>query len=329
MSRSGEFSWIDRYFAPLAGEGSFGLKDDAAQYAPPPGERLVVTQDTIVETIHFFPDDRPGDIARKVIRTNLSDVVAKGGRPDAFLLSLSIPDRWEDHDVADFAQGLAADMAIFSLRLLGGDTTRSPHGLMASVTMFGHIPDDAYVSRMGAAAGDEIYVLGNIGDAVLGLALRTGARTCEDSAPAQELIQRQSVPAVLPLAWQVVRSGASAAMDVSDGLLGDLSKMCAASEVQGKISLEAVPFSAAADQAFDMNDVEIRLEMATGGDDYVVLLSVPQSKSTTLRKAADALGYRCTRIGEICEPSGKSQERVGITFRGMPINPVTLSYEHR
>ena len=317
--RSGEFSWIAKHFAPLAGAGSFGLRDDAALLrADGP---LVVTQDTIVEGVHFFADDAPRDVALKAIGVNASDIVAKGSTPIGFTLGLGVPDRWRDADVADFADGLLeyADSthAITNgypvIVLLGGDTTRSPGGLFVSVTMFGR-PGERYVSREGARPGDTIVVCGTIGDGYLGLLMRRG-----DVAPADGPLERYLRPAPAFQVAPVVASKASAAMDVSDGLVGDLAKLAAASGVRCEIDLGEVPLSVDG-RAYVDGDRDRFPALATGGDDYVVLMTVPAANMKAVRTA---LGTRASTIGHVFEGEG-----IGVSLDGVPLNLGATSYTH-
>ena len=297
--RSGEFDWIARHFAPLAGEGSFGLRDDAATFEAT--GRVVLTQDTIVEGIHFFLDDPPEDVARKAVRVNVSDIVAKGATPRALLLSLGVPDRWMDEDVAAFAAGLGSDLERYGITLLGGDTVRSPERLTVTITMLG---DGAHVTRMGAKPGDVLCVSGPIGDATLGLApSRHGrcARAAAAPARSRSICKR----------CEIVARIAHASMDVSDGLIGDAEKLCAASGVGATIELSRMPVSEEA-AALGLTAADL-VAMATGGDDYVVLCAVPPGATPS--------GFH--DIGRIVEGEG-----VGVTLDGVPVEIGSASYTH-
>lgn len=298
--RSGEFSWIAEHFAPLAGEGSFGLRDDAAllQTDGP----IVLTQDTIVEGIHFLPDDPPGTVAGKALRVNVSDVVAKGARPDAVLLSLGVPERWGNGHVADFAAGLGADLERYRLRLVGGDTTASPDRLFVTVTMTGR-PIRAHVSRLGARPGDAICLLGPVGDGSAGLHEAREGR-------AGDLADRYRLPPVDLGAAELVATHASAAMDVSDGLIGDLEKLCAASGVRGEVALERLPVSPEV-RAWMQRSGRTLIDLATGGDDYVVLMTTAQPPPNA------------AVIGRITQ--GKD---VGVSLDGVPVTIGRASYIH-
>src|SRR5580704_7124159 len=162
--RSAEERLIARYFAPLAiSPGAFGLGDDAAVVTPPPGCDLVLTTDGVIAGVHFFPDDPPGDIGRKVLRMNLSDLAAKGAKPIGFLLSIALPARTEESWIAAFAAGLGEDAKHYDCPLHGGDTDHTPGPLSISLTAFGAVPSGAMVRRSTAKAGDVVVVSGTIG----------------------------------------------------------------------------------------------------------------------------------------------------------------------
>src|SRR5215210_1871972 len=173
--RPTEDELIDRYFAPLAGEGGLGLKDDAALLKPLAGHELVLTVDAVVAGVHFFPDDPPDAIAVKALGVNISDLAAKGAAPAGFLLALALPDDWSETWLAAFADGLGKAAQAFACPLLGGDTVRANGALSLSITAVGQVPAGRIVRRGAAQAGDRICVTGTIGDAALGLALRQGA----------------------------------------------------------------------------------------------------------------------------------------------------------
>ncbi len=174
--RPSEDELIARFFAPMAGEGGLGLKDDAACLRPAPGHDLVLTVDGLTAGIHFLADDRPQSIARKALAVNVSDLAAKAAEPSGFLLTLALPDDWTEAWLAGFAEGLAEAADAFRCPLLGGDTVRANGPLWLSVTALGQVAAGRMVPRGGAQPGDRLCVTGTIGDAALGLALRRGER---------------------------------------------------------------------------------------------------------------------------------------------------------
>ncbi len=246
---SAEDRLIARFFKPLATHpGALGLSDDAAFLTPPPGCDLVLKTDAIVGGVHFFPDDAAHTVASKALRVNLSDLAAKGARPLGFLLSLALPKDAGEQWLEGFAEGLRGDAVLFGCPLFGGDTDRTPGPITISIAMFGSVPEGTMVRRAGAKAGDRVFVSGTIGDAVLGLALRKGNekgwRLTEPQR--QHLVSRYLLPQPRNALAEAVRTHATAAMDISDGLAGDFAKLCRASGVAADIDVGQVPFSDAA-----------------------------------------------------------------------------------
>ncbi|MBN9586792.1 MAG: thiamine-phosphate kinase [Afipia sp. 62-7] len=322
---SGEDDLIARYFRPLATDpGALGLIDDAALLKPS-GDDLVVTADAIVEGVHFLPDDPPETIARKALRVNLSDLAAKGATPAGFVLTLALREANEAW-LAPFARALGEDAAAFDCPLLGGDTVSTPGPLMISITAFGRVPPGAMVRRDSAKAGDRIAVTGTIGDAALGLRLLGNRIAGEglDASSRDFLIQRYRVPQPRNALAHAIRDHASAAMDVSDGLAGDLAKLCAASKVSATVEMASVPFSAPARGLLANGSVDAET-LVSGGDDYEVICTVPENRWEAFVAAARLAGVAVSRIGVI------SAGADGPSFRdadGKPIVLKRLSYSH-
>ncbi|ALA18737.1 MULTISPECIES: thiamine-phosphate kinase [unclassified Chelatococcus] len=303
---------IARFLAPLAGEGGFGLRDDTALLSLPEGEELVLTVDAVVAGVHFLPDDPPASIARKALRVNLSDLAAKGAAPRGFLLVLALPPGWTEGWMADFAAGLGEDAAAYGCPLLGGDTVRTPGPLTLSITAFGAVPQGTMVPRTGAHEGDAVLVSGTIGDAALGLALHTGKGGAWAAALTEEerghLVDRYLHPRPRTNLAAAVRANARAAMDVSDGLVGDFAKMLRAARLGGEIDLALLPLSAAARSALGADETLVEA-IATGGDDYEILCTVPESGIDGFVEAARSAGTPLTRIGTVGAAGG------GLTIR--------------
>jgi thiamine-monophosphate kinase len=298
--RPGEDSLIARFFAPLAAEGGLGLKDDAACLSPTPGHDLVLTTDALVETVHFLPDDPPGSVARKALGVNVSDLAAKGADPRGFLLSLALPADWTEDWLAAFAAGLGEASRDFSCPLLGGDTVKAKGALTLSVTALGEVPAGRMVRRTTARAGDLICVTGTIGDASLGLQLRSSPRWAGGLSQADRdfLADRYLHPRPRHQLARAIRDHARAAMDVSDGLAGDLAKMLRVSGVSGAVETDQVPLSIAARKAVEASpDVIDRI--VTGGDDYEILCTVAENNLDSLRKEADSVGIALSVIGRV------------------------------
>lgn len=305
-AHSGEDRLIARYFKPIARHpGALGLVDDAASFTPPPGHDLVLTADAIVGGVHFFADDPADAIARKALRVNLSDLAAKGAKPAGFLVSLALPKSAGDSWLKAFARGLKADAERYECPLLGGDTVRTPGPLMVSVAAFGTLPEGAMVRRTGARIGDRVFVTGTIGDAALGLKLRDTASKRWKLSPKmrKHLATRYLVPEPRSALATAVRNHATAAMDVSDGLAGDLAKLCRASGIAAEIEVGCVPLSPAARAALAA-DPKLIETIFGGGDDYEIVCTVRPTAIDTFQAAAEAAGVPVTEIGRIVRGSG-------------------------
>jgi thiamine-monophosphate kinase len=307
--QSGEDLLIARYFRPLATHpGARALVDDAATFAPPAGTDLVLTTDALVGGVHFFTDDPADTIAKKALRVNLSDLAAKGAKPAGFLLSLALPEAIGAPWLEAFARGLGADAQAFGCALLGGDTVRTTGPMTISITALGTLPRDTMVTRTGARPGDIVVVTGTIGDGALGLLVRRDPGTAEcwrlDQQQREHLLGRYLLPQPRNAIAEALRQHASAAMDVSDGLAGDLRKLCAASGVAAQIEVARVPLSDAARQALACDPALIETAL-TGGDDYEVVATVPASARDALLAEAKAAGIALTEIGIIrADPPG-------------------------
>lgn len=305
----GEFELIARVFAPLAADGALGLTDDAAFYRPRLGRDLVLTKDEVVSGVHFFVDDPWDAVAKKALRVNLSDLAAKGATPVGYLLALGLPKDFTVEEIDALGAGLAADQATYGISLYGGDTVRSPAGLTLSVTAIGEVKEGGMVRRGGAQAGEVIVVTGTIGDAALGLALRLDPALSErlglSAAHRDHLLDRYLLPQPRGALAAAVADYASGGMDISDGLVGDLGKMAAASGVAIEIDADRVPLSDAA-RAAVAADPRLFAMALTGGDDYELALSIPEMKVEVFLAAADAEGIGAKAIGRVREGEGVS-----------------------
>jgi len=305
---SGEDRLIGRYFKPLARHpGALGLVDDAALLAPPRGHELVLKTDAIVGGIHFFDDDSPAAVAQKALRVNLSDLAAKGAKPAGYLLSLIIPKSVDDRWLASFARGLAADGKRYKFPLLGGDTDRTTGPVTISISAFGTVPKGTMVRRDGAHVGDIVAVTGTIGDAAIGLQLRLDAGAARrwelDRAMRKHLLNRYLLPQPRNAIAEVLRRHASGGMDVSDGLAGDLAKLCRASGVGAEVEVARVPLSKAARRAVEANPKLIEIAL-TGGDDFEVVATIPQRRWAPFAAAARRIGVPVTAIGRVVKGQG-------------------------
>jgi len=324
---SGEDSLIARYFRPLAIDpGAFDLNDDAA-ILKAHGEEIVVTTDAIVEGVHFLSDDPPDTIARKALRVNLSDLAAKGATPAGFVLTLALRTA-EEAWLTPFARGLGEDAELSGCPLLGGDTVSTPGPMMISVTAFGRVPPGKMIHRSGAKPGDRVVVTGTIGDAALGLdILRGGAvatALADDIATKEMLVERYRIPQPRNALAKAVRDHAHAAMDVSDGLAGDLAKLCAASGVSAAIDTQSIPLSAAAAKVLARGTLGIEA-IVSGGDDYEILCAVPEDRFEAFAERARMAGVAISSIGTII--AGASVPKF-LDAQGREIALKRLSYSH-
>ncbi|WP_019905028.1 thiamine-phosphate kinase [Methylobacterium sp. 77] len=301
-ARSSEDGLIARYFAPLAGHGADGLRDDAATLTPSPGCDLVLTADAIVAGVHYLPDDPPASIARKALGVNLSDLAAKGATPRGFLLTLALPDDWTEDWLAGFTAGLGEAATAFACPLLGGDTVRAAGPALIGVTALGEVPSGGMVRRMTARIGDILCVSGTIGDAALGLPLLNGPRPEWDERIGPDargfLIDRYRHPRPRLALAPILRRHARAAMDVSDGLAGDLTKMLAGEGRSAEIGLSDVPLSDAA-RAVIASEPRLLDTALTGGDDYEILCAVAPDRVEDLLAEAYAADIPLARIGTV------------------------------
>ena len=288
----GEFELIARYFTRPGRRGDvlLGVGDDAAVLDVPAGQALVVATDTLVEGRHFLADAPPQSVGHQALAVNLSDLAAMGAQPAWALLALSVPDA-DEAWIDGFSRGFHALADAFGVELVGGDTVRGPR--VVTIQALGFVPPGQALKRSGARRGDVLYVSGTVGDAAAGLEL---ARRCDAGAMDATLLRRYRYAEPRVALGIALRGVASAAIDVSDGLLGDLGKLCLASGVSAEVQLERLPLSRALLEGFGATAAE-RMALS-GGDDYELLFTLPASAAPAIE--ARLAGYgRITRIGVI------------------------------
>ena len=303
MANLNEFEIIEKYFAPLTGSGSYGLKDDAAEITTKQGHSLVVTQDAIAEGIHFFSDDPPEMIAKKALRVNISDLAAKGADLKSFSIALGLGKTWNNDWIARFAGALKEDCEAYGIFPNGGDTFKTGGGFTIAITAFGEIPNGQYISRLGASPGDILYVTGTIGDGALGLLTRQNINLSLSADHQAFLTDRYLLPQPRQQFATKLREIASASMDISDGLVGDLEKLCAASGVSAKVELSDIPFSTPAEAVFAVDSKYIETAL-TGGDDYEILFTAPPEMAQFVKATSAQMDFPVSRIGRIGTGSG-------------------------
>jgi thiamine-monophosphate kinase len=301
MARRGEFDLVRTRLVPLTRnhKAALGLNDDAAVLDPPAGCELVLACDTLVAGVHFLQTDPPEVAAMRAMRSNLSDLAAMGADPLGYLSAIAWPrdiaETWQDRFLAAWAR----DQERFGCVLLGGDTTSTPGPLTVTMTLIGTVPDGRAVTRAGARAGEDVWVSGSIGDAALGLA----AVQDEAGAPAA-LRHRYECPEPRLALGRALRGLASAAIDVSDGLVADARHLAGASGIAMEIDAEAVPLSADAGTWLESAGERGLVRLLTAGDDYELLFTAPAECRGEIDALAGRAGVPLTRIGHAGEGEG-------------------------
>lgn len=288
-----EIQIIDTIFKPLAKKGppSFNLENDTAVYSPPEGYDLVITKDAMISGVHFLPGQNPATIAKRLLRSNLSDLAASGAKPVGYLLAIMGTDELDEAWLRGFAGGLKEDQEAFGIPLFGGDTTSGAKTLSLSLTALGLVEKGKALSRFGAKPGDLIFTSGTIGDACLGLKSLKGEIEKDDF-----LISRFETPSPRVALGQNLIGLASANVDISDGLVGDLEHLAKASKVGAEIYLEKIPVTTPGQGNLN--------EMITAGDDYELLFTAPESARAEVEALSKKLNLALTVIGKIITEPG-------------------------
>lgn len=323
--RLGEFELIAKLLRPLAEgvAGAEGLGDDTAHLSPPTGHEVIVTTDALVCGVHFLAHHPPDLVARKALRVNLSDIAAAGARPWTYQLALALSDDIGDAWLAAFCDGLAVDQREYGIDLTGGDTVSTPGPLTIVVTALGLVPTGQSLHRAGAKAGDAVFVSGTIGDGALGLRASKGELDGAGGDDVAALGARYLLPLPRTTLGPRLRGIASACMDVSDGLVGDLGHICARSSVRAVIDADRVPLSDPARRAIGRNDPLLELAI-TGGDDYELLFTAPVTGRDAIAALAKEVGVPVSEIGRI-----EAGEGVEVVRAGSTMALARTSYRHR
>ena len=304
-----EFDVIKNLFLPLTNgeESCFGLTDDAAMLSPPSGTKLVVTKDVINEGIHFIGSESPENIAKKLIAVNLSDIAAMGAKPYAYMLGGGLP-AGKNHSewLEGFCDGLRQMQDEYGVFLLGGDTTNTKNNISLSATMFGVLPINQEPLRRNAAkSGDNIYVSGFIGDSALGLKLiKSEFDDLKLSDKTKQYLKNNyELPTPQISLGQVLSElgFAGACMDISDGLLQDLSHICDCSKTGATLEIDKIPTSTAAQEVAKKleNKESFNKIILSGGDDYELLFTMPKNKSAMAEQHLTK--FNISKIGEITD----------------------------
>ncbi len=314
----GEFDLIERYFKRPVARNVLGVGDDCAVLALAPGMQLAVTSDMLVEGRHFLPDADPFKLGHKALAVNLSDLAACGAKPLAFTLALALPQANEAW-LAPFSRGLLALADAHGCELVGGDTTRGP--LNICITAFGEVPAGGMLLRSGARPGDDLYVSGTLGDARLALDVLRGNASLPPGLleVARARLEQPAPRVALGLA---LRGVATAAIDISDGLVGDLGHVLRASQVGASIETALAAGLMAVHGALD-EDRQLDCVLS-GGDDYELAFTAPPAQREAVRAAARAAGTTVTRIGRIEPQAGLRL----LDASGRPIERHYRSFDH-
>jgi thiamine-monophosphate kinase len=316
----GEFELIDRFFRRPVRKADLGVGDDCALLSPRAAHQLAVSSDMLIEGRHFLSTVNPSLLGHKCLAVNLSDLAACGAEPRAFLLSLSVP-RPDEHWLQDFSQGLLALADVHGCELIGGDTTQGP--LTISITVIGDVPQGQALLRSGAQVGDDIYVSGWVGDARLALEAFRGRLSLPESVFARcRLRMEQPTPRVA--LGMALRGVASAAADISDGLLGDLGHILNQSGVGAQIRIHDCERLLACADMMEVNTDWLRTCVLSGGDDYELVFTAPPQRR---QQVIDASGQSDTPVRRI----GKVDARKGVTLvdaRGRAVKEKFISFDH-
>ena len=317
----GEFDLIARYFTRPARRSPLGVGDDCALLQPAPGMQLAVSTDLLVEGRHFLSTVDPRALGHKSLAVNLSDLAACGAAPLAFTLALSLP-QVDEAWLAGFADGLLALADAHDCELVGGDTTRGP--LAINITVFGEVPAGQALLRSGARAGDDLWVSGTLGDARLALEAFRGTVSLPQAvlAAARERLERPQPRVALGLA---LRGIAHAAIDISDGLLGDLGHVLQRSRVGATVDAACAPgLLAAMRQGLELEPARVEELVFAGGDDYELAFTAPAQQRATVERAAAGAGTPVTRIGRIDAEAGLRL----VDARGQPVARGFTGFDH-
>jgi thiamine-monophosphate kinase len=296
-----EFEIIDRYLSVNSGNRKDvlqGIGDDCALVKVPWGQRLAVSMDTLIGDVHFVADSNAADIAHKSIAVNLSDLAAAGAEPAWITLSLTIPE-YDETWLREFSTGLRRIIEFFGVRIIGGDTCRGP--LSITVQAHGFVPENVFLTRSGAKAGELICITGDLGDAALGLLVAKNELQVPPEV-AEQLLKKYQTPYPRIAAGIALRGRATAAIDISDGLLADVDHISQQSGVGVLLRWERIPLS---DAAESVNDPELLMRAAlTGGDDYELCFTVKEEELEATRLALEMVGTSCIPIGRLTGKPG-------------------------
>lgn len=315
-----EFQLIEHYFrnkGQKRRDVALSIGDDCALVNPAENKSIAISCDTLVENVHFLADIPAHALGYKSLAVNLSDLAAMGAEPAWFTLALTLPSVDESW-LASFSEGLFEIAEYYGVALIGGDTTRGPRSI--SITINGQVIKGTALTRAGAKNGDWIYVTGTLGDSALGLDILRGTKTV-NTEDKEYLINRHYYPTPRVLAGQALRTLATSAIDLSDGLMSDIGHVLKASKVGAIIDVNQIPLSASLKANLSREDA---LSYAlTGGEDYELAFTVPESQRGAIDTALIHAGVKFVKIGQIC-----AGDKLKLVDNGKAFIPVSRSFEH-
>ncbi|WP_282166417.1 thiamine-phosphate kinase [Shewanella japonica] len=315
-----EFQLIEQFFRDKGQKRRdvhLGIGDDCALVQPAENKSIAISCDTLVENIHFLPSMPAHELGYKSVAVNLSDLAAMGADPAWMTLALTLPD--VDNDwLQQFSEGLFEAAEYYSVSLIGGDTTRGPRSI--NITIHGQVPTGKALTRGGAKIGDWIYVTGTLGDSALGLDILLGKQDVDPQFK-EFLINRHYHPTPRILAGQALRSLATSAIDLSDGLNSDIAHILKASNVGAVIDVNELPLSTSL--VGSVGPEQAINYALTGGEDYELLFTVPEAQRGALDTALIHAGVKFVKIGQIC-----AGDKLRLVFNGEPFELDLKSFEH-
>jgi thiamine-monophosphate kinase len=315
-----EFELIKHFFTEQTVKRKdvlLGIGDDCAVVDNTDKQNIVVTTDTLVAGVHFPLDTSARAIGHKAVAVNLSDIAAMGAKPSWLSLAITLPEvnnEW----LSEFCSGVFDLCEFYNVQLIGGDTTQGP--LSITITAQGLVSENKYLSRAGAKAGDWLYVTGDVGDAALALQHINDEITLEPEF-VEPIKRKLDFPKPRVLVGQALREYASSAIDISDGIIADLSHICVASNVGANIVLDAVPMSNIMHDSLLFEDA-INLAL-TGGDDYELLFTVSEDNKVGMETSLSTIGVPVTCIGQI-----NASQTISTTLNNKPVPINSKGFEH-
>lgn len=324
-----EFDLIEQYFAPLAGPEGLSLKDDTARFTPKPNHDLLITTDSFVEGVHFPKGMYGADVAERLLRTNLSDIAAKGGTPKGYQLSISMPSDHMEQWIPAFAKGLETTQTEYGCSLWGGDTTATDGSAVFSITLIGEVEKGNMIERRGASLGDDLWVSGVLGDAMLGCRLATNVPIMPPPS-GSDLIDFETAywrPEPCFAFRKILTEYATASADISDGVMADVAHISAHIEGCASLNFDALPFSIGAECWADGQDdpITARQALASFGDDYGVVFSASAQNRQAIFDMARQAKLKLTLVGSMLPGSGAAC----LDVSGVPMAWRQTGYLHK